>query len=147
MNNKYTTSLLLITAVAIWGMIAYKALTFSHPFQETESHTKPTPIIVEEKKALILDYRDPFLEEVRPMAQLKAMPIIASRKGLPVSAPAWIFKGTILTDGHAACLVIAHGDTYMLRLGEELEGYRINAFSSETMSVIHGTDQFVLEVK
>lgn len=89
MNNKYTTSLLLlITAVAIWGIIGYKALTLSHPIQETESLTVSTPIIAEARKELILDYRDPFLEEVRPMAKLKTTPIIASRKGLPVSAPA-----------------------------------------------------------
>lgn len=147
MNNKYSTSLLLVAVVIIWGMIAYKAMDLSHPTDKAESPIKMEKLEVPARRALTLNYRDPFLEENEIVMKDKPTAVVSVRHKDEPQPPSWKYKGIISSNGKSVALVTYCGETYLLGINEEFDGFKVEAISSNTIVVSQNKHQFKLEAK
>ena len=65
MKSKWTTYLLIVAVIAVWGVVAWKIFTPSQPVAESPVTAKKPSVVADLKEEkLCLDYPDPFLKGV-----------------------------------------------------------------------------------
>lgn len=127
MKSRWTTYVLLVVVLAVWGAVAWKIF---NPAPNGETKVAPparTKTVQEDcVDTLLCDYPDPFLKGVRTVSPsrpaLRALPKkpIARRENLTCE-----HKGT-MAFGKRALYILAFGETqYELSRGESAEGFTL----------------------
>lgn len=152
MRSKFTTYLLIVVVVALWGIII-KKIFFSKPnsmpTHRSSVRKEPQP---EEPAILLLDYRDPF----RPKS--KSIPVVTSRprpKPKPEQAskrpqPESVrirFLGRLQCGDELNYIVDLNGKQHTLSLGEEADGFRLERAFPDSLHFIKSSNVYTLPIE
>lgn len=149
-RKNITTGVLLVAAVAVWGVIVVKVVRGSRPSGVAVPRAVVEKVTVkDERDSLKLDYRDPFLGEFT-RARREPVKTVAAEKPVrkeperpPV--PDFSFKGVIGGGAGRRAMVLKNGGLHMLSPGDVLGDFEVVSFSPEVMTVRSG--RHVIEVK
>ncbi len=133
MRSRVTTYVLIVAALGVWGFVAWK-IFFQHPDPPSTAVHHPTPRETPEveKRALNLDYKDPFLKDAVPVKTTgtsgrvrRNSPVEqpSRQQPFPPSDPGIKYAGTISTGGRTSHLFEHAGLLHPLSVGEILDGY------------------------
>lgn len=130
------TLLLILAAAAIWGVVGYRVYHWVAPVEAPVAK----PVLPKAKAArpardsLLLNYPDPFLEEVR-----KAKEQAPRTPSMPMPErpmPGIAYKGLIRdADGSLKAMITYNNQTDGYRKGETIEGIKIKQITAECITV------------
>ena len=146
------TYLLLILVLVLWAVVFRKV--FSH-LGKNDTVAIPEQRPVEQKQVtvdtgLLLDYRDPFLEEVRPRAlpsQRNDAPVNAFEPEFfsePPQPPPLQFKGLIQKGKTVYAVVTAGVSSELVLRGDMVAGYRVQMVTADSLVVQKEREIFTL---
>jgi hypothetical protein len=134
--------LLVVLVVGIWALIIVRIFKVVSPPAPVEKVFPPSGKVqdVKEKK-LLLNYRDPFLafkskeETLKKESAFPPVPQIEER-------PLFRFKGRI-SKGKKTMLMLEHqGETLMVGVKEEVQGFSISKVYEDSLIVTKGKKQY-----
>lgn len=137
MKSKATTYLLVVAVIAVWGVIAWKALSSGTDGAPAPQARPAAQLQAKQADTLLLNYRDPFLKGRRVAA---AEPPVATLLPLPqtvaVKKPAKHnvrYIGRIGRKGVEYCLADINNVQYTLRAGDTVDGYRLKTIFADSV--------------
>lgn len=139
MKSRPLTYLLLVVALGIWGVVAWK-LFFSGP-KPAASDPAAVPVARNNPRAdidtLRLDYPDPFLRAVatRPSVpgSVSARAPVRSKAKNERPAAKLACTGRIRKEGTDRYLISINGRNHLLRQGESAGGFRLHAVGADSL--------------
>ena len=144
------TYLLLILVLVLWAIVFRKV--FLH-LGKNDVVTVPEQRPVEQKQStvdtgLLLNYRDPFLEETRS----RALPLQRNNNLVndfgpeffpePPQPPPLQFKGLIQKGKTVYAVIATGGSTEPVLRGDTVSGYRIQTVTADSIVVRNGRETF-----
>jgi len=151
MKNKNLTYLLILAVMAIWGIILRRVVTY------TDSGEIPAvPFSVENNvpKAsfggvLVLDYRDPFLEEKTIWNPIVPRALVTALLPEPDSLPAppdIRFRGVIRQGGKLYAILETGTHSQILRQGEAIDEHRVSVVTADSVVLKKENHAFILKL-
>ncbi|MEC3882036.1 hypothetical protein [Parapedobacter sp. 10938] len=130
--KKKLTIPLLVAALVLWGVILYRVLAGGGETVGSAATLQPQPqkaAVVAKPKAdsLLLNYPDPFLEEVE-VEPLGVEPVEAYdtyEEEVPYIDWSQVQYLGSVTGGEVVALVMINGQEYMLKAGDTVAGYTL----------------------
>ncbi|MDR0938383.1 MAG: hypothetical protein LBN29_03360 [Mediterranea sp.] len=159
-NNKKLTYLLLALSVVVWGIAGWKVYSAFHteaPLPPTRAATAKPP--AEERQALLLNYRDPFLGGYADSAPatgsttVSATKSAASRTASPAQAPKpeekpnVQFKGLMQVEKNTIAILQTANGTVSLKVGESVDGYKLIHVDSQKIILRKGTKRHEIPIR
>lgn len=134
--TKSTTALLAVGVIAVWSLVAAKAIKWLRPSGEPVVHKAEVADAREDRKdTLVLDYRDPFLGDV---VRVENHTVQSGRPAMleqPQTTPSFAFRGMMSgLDGKVA-LVERSGKMELFKEGEWIDEFRVVSISATEMVV------------
>ena len=142
MKSRPLTYLLLVVALGIWGVVAWK-LFFSGP-KPAASDPAAVPVARNNPRAdidtLRLDYPDPFLRAVatRPSVRSKAKNERPSAK--------LACTGRIRKEGTDRYLISIDGRNHLLRQGESAGGFTLRQIRNDSLVMVRDTECYLVKI-
>lgn len=138
-DKKFTSIILLVATVRIWGMVAYKIASFSpqdNKTGDTDKHLQESSV-APMMDSLSLDYPDPFLKDLS-LARMKHKDDKTHQdKAIPAPEPKpdFNFYG-IISDGYETfAIILRNGEFHTFAKGDVIQGFRITEFSVDEMTL------------
>lgn len=144
MNNKAKTYILLVTVLAIWGIIGFKILTTLNPDapnmmpQNDMVAFKPKTNIAVDTFSVQLTERDPFLGTL----YIKKKPKAKTKRVKPKEALVWapiIYHGAIAKQqSKTQVFVISiNGQQNLMKVGQEVNGIKLVKANAKEIRVTY----------
>lgn len=144
-NKKVTISVLLFLCAVIWGIIAWKvysALEDSSP--SVILTTKQVIVTNQDSIRLLLNYRDPFLDEYA--AQERANPEVQEEESVPEalsynppfeeeSQPNFQYKGIIRIGKSTQAIIFRQNESVLLKAKDKIGEFTILKITEEHLTV------------
>lgn len=114
--------------MAVWGIVLWR---FFDRDDAPVTMVVKAPVEARTDDTLLLNYRDPFLNEVVTEPQ----PVVMAAPAPPLPPPTQHrlrFLGRISREGTAYGLVEINGSLHALRRGETVDGYRVETLWSDS---------------
>ena len=149
MKSRKLTYGLILAAAVVWGIIVRRVVSYTAKeepapsFQSGPGRREAAP-----EYPLLLDYRDPFLEEqaVRK-ATPSARPAAAPSPEPPPEPPPIRFKG-VIQQGRILYAILESGpQSEILRQGESMDDFRVSAITVDSVVLTKGKYAFVLKLQ
>lgn len=147
-RSKITTTLLTLAAVAVWCIIGYKIYRWISP-KETPAASVMAPKVENDSQvedSLILNYRDPFLGNIREtrVADNNYSPAPAPEPVMPVLA----YKGLIRDrDGVVKAMITQDGRLDGYAKGAVIDGVRVEEITGEYIIVKWRGAKYIIPAK
>ncbi len=128
MRSRATTYVLIAVVLAVWGGVLWRV--FGHEDVPAVAALR-VPAQVMADDTLLLDYRDPFVQE-----DVVERPSVIERPAEPQPPRAehrLRYLGRISMDGAAYALVEINGSLHTMRRGETAEGYRLEMLWNDSI--------------
>ncbi|MEL7340377.1 MAG: hypothetical protein AAGM67_07830 [Bacteroidota bacterium] len=127
MRNRKYNKVLLPLVLAVWGMIGFKFWSgeTSRPLNQPPETRPIVEAVVDERYALSLPFRDPFLGV--PAQQARRSPKEGKKKDshlIPQTPPQIIYKG-VIESGERMGLLIWEGKSKMVVRNQQIQNARI----------------------
>ncbi|MCL2562125.1 MAG: hypothetical protein FWE10_07415 [Rikenellaceae bacterium] len=154
MKSKKTTYLLLGGVLVVWGLILWKM--FFNKAEDVASVAPVHRVIAEPVAAdkLVLNYRDPFLQETATIVRSSPRPAATSHVAAPpVEEPLTPYiehrlryLGQITRNGAVHGLVEIDGVLHTIRRGDTAEGYRLETIWRDSIRLRHDREMFTVRL-
>jgi len=156
-NNKYITYVLLLISTGIWCIVAYRIYSAIKDKEPAVCQTviKPTKSVIKDSAVLLLNYRDPFSEEVTPEKINKEKKIpkkkikVTPQKQLAVPLkvevlPDFQYKGIIRFGKSVKAIANRNGETIILKPKEKIGEFLVAIITDEKMTVVRNGKKYGL---
>jgi len=158
MKSKVTTFLLIVAVDGIWGVVLKKIFFPVKPsgeFSRMERHVEQGK--AEERDSLLLNYRDPFLGTAKGALRREQPAAPAAFAGIRQPLPSkaaqppppekltFRYAGTIGQRGKLYCMIEEKGKHYMLKEGEELNGYVLKKIFSDSLLFLKAGTRYTVK--
>lgn len=153
MKSRPLTYLLLVAALGIWGVVAWK-LFFSGPKPATVA-PPPASALRNDRPASVdtlrLDYPDPFLRSVASKPPVPITRILAARTPRPTarkkrSAAKLVCTGRIRKQSIDHYLVSIDGRVHLLRQGESAGDFTLRQIRNDSLIMVCDTECYLVKV-
>ena len=152
MKSRPPTYLLLVVALGIWGVVAWKRF-FSGP-KPAASDPAAVPVARNNPRAdidtLRLDYPDPFLRAVAtrpsvPGSVSARAPVRSKAKNERPSAKL-ACTGRIRKEGTDRYLISIDGRNHLLRQGESAGGFTLRQIRNDSLVMVRDTECYLVKI-
>ncbi|MCD7970265.1 MAG: hypothetical protein LUF87_07925 [Alistipes sp.] len=146
MKTKTGTYLLLIAALAVWGVIAWKIIRREQP--GTAEALPEVPIAVKEKNprdTLWLNYRDPFLGEILQPTVESEEPDAEGNDRVelrPVASYNVRYYGTIIKNRVENYIIEIDGQQHLFRQGSTQDGFTLRRVYPDSVLLVKDGVEF-----
>ena len=133
MKNKKITYLMLALAVTVWGIVAWKilpAISGTGP-QIVHEPVPPAPEVKPDTFQLLLNYRDPFLEQPRSSGENKNN--ISAVYEEDDKTPDFTYKGMIRTGKKTFGVICRNNEEILITRGDRIEEFIIVKYDAEEL--------------
>lgn len=157
MKSRVTTYVLMVAAVAVWGIIA-KKIFFSKP-ADAVADTRRPPRQAEKapEEILLLDYKDPFLKNTAPatVAKTSANPVrrantpaaVPKKPAPPKETPPMKYTGSIKAATRTVYLFEQGGIQHSLPVGGTLNDYTLIGAWPDSVRLQKNEESFTLGIQ
>lgn len=126
MKSRWTIYVLIIVALAVWGIIAAKVIS-KLPKSDMQQGRVSTPVrgAIVGPDTLIMNYPDPFFKDMpqSPTLEIYDTPVDTKE---PILAPAHIrLKGVIRGGRNIFYILESSGRANMMTTGDTIDGFRL----------------------
>lgn len=142
MKSRFTTYLLIVVVLGIWGAIVWK-IFFRQP-KDSEASAAPHVVVIaetSESDTLMLNYRDPFLGTVeRP----KAAPVVrivqpttpaAPKEEPPMPSYNVKYYGRIGRGADIYCIIEIDGQQHVMKHGDTEDGFNLISIAEDSVQI------------
>lgn len=155
MKSKAMTYVLIVVVLAVWGVVA-KKIFFSKPSGDAAAYVKPPSgkPRVEGRDTLLLNYRDPFLGDVRRERPKPATSTAGDgRRPLPPKPMhdkpekiAFRYLGLLGKRGDPCCLIEDRETHYTLRKGDALNDFTLTAVFPDSVHFTKAGNHYTVKL-
>ena len=135
MKSRWTTYVLLVVVLAVWGAVAWKIF---NPSSKDEANTVPQvrvqAVPKEHQDTLLCDYPDPFLKGVRKVpAGRPALRVLPKKPAVRRERLVCTHLGTMASGKRVFHILTFEDRQYELSAGESAEGFTLRGYDRDSL--------------